>query len=143
MICSRTAALGTSPSSATNSVIASPVSWWPAPTGWPGADGVKPPWRARKERYLAYLAAADEDVLLVSLCDKLHNVRAIAADIEADHDVFARFNADAGREGTLWYYNELVRVFRARMGEESLPVRTLAGAIARISLSDSPKSRPR
>jgi hypothetical protein len=109
--------------------------------GVPGADGMKPPWRARKERYLAHLETAGEDVLLVAACDKLHNARAIAADLDAGHDVFARFNPEAGRDGTLWYYNELVRVFRARMGEDWLPVRTLAGAVARISLSASPKSR--
>lgn len=41
----------------------------------------KPPWRARKERYLAHLAGADRSVLLVSASDKLHNARAIVADL--------------------------------------------------------------
>lgn len=102
------------------------------------ATGKKPPWRARKERYLTHLQTVGEDVLLVSACDKLHNARAIAADLEAKHDVFAWFNPEAARDGTLWYYNELVHVFRARMGEDSLPVRALATAVAQISLSASP-----
>src|SRR6266853_3455026 len=34
----------------------------------------KPPWRERKERYLAHLPSASADALLVSIADKLHNV---------------------------------------------------------------------
>ena len=37
----------------------------------------KPPWRERKERYIAHLADASDSVLLVSAADKLHNARAI------------------------------------------------------------------
>src|SRR5688572_28956686 len=32
----------------------------------------KPPWRARKERYIAHVEHAPRSVLLVSACDKLH-----------------------------------------------------------------------
>ena len=42
----------------------------------------KPPWRDRKAEYLQRLAAdEDVDVLLVSACDKLHNLRSILADL--------------------------------------------------------------
>ena len=40
----------------------------------------KPPWRARKETYVAHLAGAPRDVLMVSAADKRHNLRAIVAD---------------------------------------------------------------
>ena len=42
----------------------------------------KPPWRARKESYLAHLAdeTTPASVLRVSLADKLHNARAILSD---------------------------------------------------------------
>jgi (p)ppGpp synthase/HD superfamily hydrolase len=83
--------------------------------GVPDARGRKEAWRPRKERYLAHLRKVSDDVLLVSACDKLHNVRAIVADLRAGHDVFARFNKDAGRTGTLWYYAELERIFRERL----------------------------
>ena len=53
---------------------------------------------------------------MVPCCDTLHNVRAIAADVMAGHDVFSRFKA--GREGTLWYYRELLGTFAARFGVE-------------------------
>jgi len=67
----------------------------------------KEAWRPRKERYLAHLSAAPAEVKLVSAADKLHNARSI----EADHRrvgeaVFDRFTG--GREGTLWYYREVV-----------------------------------
>ena len=42
----------------------------------------KAPWRERKRKYLEQLAEErDQDVLLVSACDKLHNARAIVADL--------------------------------------------------------------
>ena len=39
----------------------------------------KPPWRARKEDYIAHMAHASPSVRLVSAADKLHNARAILA----------------------------------------------------------------
>lgn len=72
-------------------------------------------WRARKLAYLQHLSDAPEAVLLVSGCDKLHNARAILADLEDNAvgaAVFERFNA--GREGTLRYYQSLSETFMAR-----------------------------
>ena len=43
----------------------------------------KPPFRQRKERYLAHLPEASPSVRLVSAADKLHNARAILADYRA------------------------------------------------------------
>lgn len=78
----------------------------------------KPPWRARKQAYLAHLAKAPTDVLLVSACDKVHNARAIVADHAASGpDLWQRFSG--GRDGTLWYYRELAAIFAAR-GPERL-----------------------
>ena len=66
----------------------------------------KPPWRARKEAYIAHLASAGEDALLVSACDKLHNARAICTDLRSlGRAVYDRFTG--GRDGTLWYYRLL------------------------------------
>ena len=74
----------------------------------------KPPWRARKEAYVGHLAEADADVLLVSCADKLHNARAIVADLRTHGpEVFGRFNA--GRDGTLWYYGVVSRVLSERL----------------------------
>lgn len=70
----------------------------------------KPPWRARKERYLAHLASASPSIRLVSCCDKLHNARAIVADLRViGGALFERFTA--GKAGTLWYYRALAEAF--------------------------------
>jgi GTP pyrophosphokinase len=87
--------------------------------GTADASGVKPPWRARKEAFLRHLQHADEGMLLVSACDKLHNARAIGADRRVEGDrVFERFTAS--RADTLWYYNELAKVFAYRLGNTPL-----------------------
>lgn len=73
----------------------------------------KPPWQARKEAYLAHLEAASPDAVLVSLADKVHNARSIAADVATSGaTAFQRFSA--GRDGTLWYYRSLLEVFLRR-----------------------------
>ncbi len=75
----------------------------------------KPPWRARKEAYVAHLAQAGADVLLVSAADKLYNARAITADLRAiGPEVFTRFTA--GAAGTLWYYRTLADTFARVLG---------------------------
>ncbi len=74
----------------------------------------KPPWRARKEAYLAHLEHADGGTLLVSCADKLHNARAIAMDLRTHGPgMLARFNAPPG--GTVWYYRALAEVFGRRL----------------------------
>lgn len=73
----------------------------------------KPPWRARKEAYLAHLRHVPADVLLISAADKVHNARAIVEDHAAvGPALWQRFSG--GREGTLWYYRELAKVFAER-----------------------------
>ena len=81
--------------------------------GVPDATGQKPPWRQRKEQYLAHLELAASDVLLVSGSDKLHNARAILSDLnKVGVSVFDRFTAS--REETLWYYTSLAAIFNLR-----------------------------
>ncbi len=75
----------------------------------------KPPWRERKERHLAALASRDpgDPSLLVSVADKLHNARTIIRDYRRlGEALWTRFGG--GREGTLWYYSELARIFAQR-----------------------------
>lgn len=69
----------------------------------------KPPWRERKEAHIAHLAQADSDVKLVVAADKLHNARATLLDLRVRGDaVWGVFRG--GREGTLWYYRQMLRV---------------------------------
>ena len=70
----------------------------------------KPPWRARKEAYIDSLNRKHADSLLVSLADKTHNARAILDDLVVHGPaLWQRFTG--GRDGSLWYYDELARAF--------------------------------
>lgn len=76
-------------------------------------ESPKPPWRRRKEEYIEHLAKASKSVLLVSAADKVHNARSILFDYrEKGEQIWDRFSS--GRDGQLWYYRELVRVFCKR-----------------------------
>lgn len=81
----------------------------------------KPPWRARKEAYIQHLENAPAATRLVSCADKLHNARAILADLRVvGPALWDRFSG--GREGSLWYYRQLADEFLrggpAALGEE-------------------------
>ena len=72
----------------------------------------KPPWRERKEAYLAHLSELSPSARFVVSCDKLHNVRSLLLDYELlGEDVWERFNG--GREGTLWYYRAIADALAA------------------------------
>ena len=65
--------------------------------------------------YIAHLAEATPSVLLVSSADKLHNARAILADLRVlGPTLWDRFTG--GQAGTLWYYRALVEAYAARGG---------------------------
>ncbi len=73
----------------------------------------KPPWRKRKEDYLARLPAASPEALRVSCADKLHNARSLVADYRrVGERLWERFSAN--RDETLWYYRSLLRVYQER-----------------------------
>ena len=73
-------------------------------------------WQERKETYIAHLLKADEDILRVSLADKVHNARAILRDLrkpDIGEKVWARFSVP--KEKTLWYYRSLADRFCERL----------------------------
>lgn len=75
----------------------------------PGQE--KAPWIERKLAYLEHLAHAGEDARLISLCDKLHNARAIVGDVSHAEDaaaVWDRFNQ--GPPMVVWYYRSVLAV---------------------------------
>jgi (p)ppGpp synthase/HD superfamily hydrolase len=74
----------------------------------------KPPWRERKEAYVAAIARKAPDELRVSLADKLHNARAILLDFRTHGDaLWDRFKAGEGAS-VRWYYRALYAAFAAR-----------------------------
>jgi (p)ppGpp synthase/HD superfamily hydrolase len=71
----------------------------------------KPPWMERKRAYIDHLKDSDSSTRLVSASDKLHNTRAILAELRRHgRKVFERFSGK--QEGTLWYYRTLMTAFR-------------------------------
>ena len=89
----------------------------------------KPPWRQRKEAYLDKLPHKERDVLLVSCADKIDNARSILKDYRlVGESLWGRFRG--GKEGTLWYYSELVKAFTA---VETFPIgEELARVVAQV-----------
>jgi (p)ppGpp synthase/HD superfamily hydrolase len=75
----------------------------------------KPDWRERKDAYLQHLEDADEDVLLVSACDKVHNAGSILADLRTDGDeLWSRFTVTDPHQ-QLWYYTNVTEILMRRL----------------------------
>ncbi len=73
----------------------------------------KLPWATRKKGYLRHLETASDSVLLVSMADKLHNIRSILKDFREIGDaIWGRFNASKGE--TLWFYSSMLEIFQKR-----------------------------
>lgn len=73
----------------------------------------KPPWQERKENYIRSISSASPAEIRVSLADKVYNARAILRDVRQEGDsAWKKFNG--GREGTFWYYEQLIQAFKAR-----------------------------
>ena len=102
--------------------------------GTPNQQGQKAPWLERKTAYLRHLEEASDEVLLVSCSDKLHNARAIVADLINDGpSVFERFSSSP--EQTLWYYRQLATIFNNR---KVPPAKALESAVSQMeALSQS------
>ena len=76
----------------------------------------KPPWRARKEAYIAGVASKDIGAVRVSIADKLHNALMIVSDHRlVGKELWDRFSASAS--DTLWYYDSLIEAFESRREE--------------------------
>lgn len=92
----------------------------------------KPPWRERKEKYIAHIADAPPSVLLVSAADKLENARAILKDFRQIGDrIWRRFKG--GKGGSLWYYRHVVNAYRsARNLQTDARVKPLVDELDRV-----------
>jgi (p)ppGpp synthase/HD superfamily hydrolase len=72
----------------------------------------KEDWRIRKTRYIDHLGLVDQETLLVSLSDKVHNARSILRDLrkpEIGEAIWDRFNNS--KSDSLWYYREVANAF--------------------------------
>ncbi len=91
----------------------------------------KPPWRDRKQKYIAHLAEVGEDTLLVSLADKLDNSRAILRDYRAHGPALWQRFTVKDPDDHLWYYGELLGAYRSR-GAESWMVEELGRVLDQL-----------
>jgi (p)ppGpp synthase/HD superfamily hydrolase len=99
----------------------------------------KPPWRERKEAYIAHLREASRSARLVSAADKLDNARAILADYRVlGEGLWSRFNA--GREDTIWYYRSIVETLERFSDMPPLvgELRKVVEEIERLATSSRP-----
>jgi (p)ppGpp synthase/HD superfamily hydrolase len=72
-------------------------------------------WEERKAGYIKRLVKEHLDVQLISAADKLYNARTILSDYrDIGSRVWDRFKR--GRDQQLWYYKELLRVFKTLPG---------------------------
>jgi (p)ppGpp synthase/HD superfamily hydrolase len=76
----------------------------------------KPPWRERKERYIARLATAPDAALLVDLACKVHNARIIVQELRRQ-GAKAWERTGGGRDGSRWYYRALLETMKGRTDE--------------------------
>jgi (p)ppGpp synthase/HD superfamily hydrolase len=78
-------------------------------------ESPKPSWLARKIDYVSRVEKEESaSAILVSAADKLANASAILSDCRDCGDaLWTRFNADAGKDGTIGYYRGLVNAYQA------------------------------
>jgi (p)ppGpp synthase/HD superfamily hydrolase len=80
-------------------------------------------WLPRKERYIAQMRTASPLALLVSLADKVHNLRLTVADYRTlGEEKLAQFNVPDG-DAVVWYYESLAEVYDTRADALPAPLR--------------------
>jgi (p)ppGpp synthase/HD superfamily hydrolase len=72
----------------------------------------KPPWRPRKEAYLARLRTASPSIRRVVAADKLHNLRSLTREYRRQGENLWKY-FQGGREGTLWYHQTVVEILQS------------------------------
>ncbi len=73
----------------------------------------KPPWKERKDKYLAHLRMSDESILIVSASDKLYNaLDCVRTHAVIGEDLWNLFNVS--RDETKWYYQQIAKILIER-----------------------------
>lgn len=96
-------------------------------------------WIERKEKYIANLRSAADEVLLISAADKWHNLASILADAkqlgEVVFDRFIRqdFERTDKKKMVLWYYKELLAVYRERNVPVVVELKNLLSEIENVT----------
>ncbi|MBI4618393.1 MAG: HD domain-containing protein [Planctomycetes bacterium] len=83
-------------------------------TGPGDRPGAKSPWKERKLRYLDHLASALPESLLVSACDKRHNLADLVRDVRSQGKGYlSRFSASPAEQ--VWYFEGVLKRVRDRV----------------------------
>lgn len=99
-------------------------------------------WIERKEKYIANLRSAADEVLLISAADKWHNLASILADAkqlgEVVFDRFIRqdFERTDKKKMVLWYYKEIISVYRERKVAAAPELDSLLDEIVTVTQAD-------
>lgn len=99
-------------------------------------------WIERKEKYIANLRSAADEVLLISAADKWHNLASILADAkQLGEMVFDRFNRQDfertdKKKMVLWYYKEIISVYRERKVAAAPELDSLLDEIVTVTQAD-------
>jgi (p)ppGpp synthase/HD superfamily hydrolase len=100
----------------------------------------KEPKKVRNKRYLEHLLTVDQDTLLVSLCDKVHNARSILRDLrnpQVGSKVWERFSCS--KEDTLENYRQLADTFcKLRPGQLASELSEIVDVLGTDSELDQP-----
>ncbi len=81
----------------------------------------KATWKTRKQHTIEFITTAGREMKMVSLADKLSNIRDMMRDHLREGDAFwERFNAP--KEEQAWYYNSMLQAFSSGESLEDLPM---------------------
>jgi len=91
----------------------------------------KPPWYARKKLYLSKLKDKSQSSLLVSICDKYHNISSIIDDHErVGKKIWNRFNAKP--KDIYWYYNSLYLNYKKHLNNHKVLLKKYASLVKEL-----------
>jgi (p)ppGpp synthase/HD superfamily hydrolase len=109
------------------------------PADWDGSTP-KPPWRARKEAYIAHIAEVPGNLLRPIVADKIDNVRALLVDYRRIGDrLWDRFKA--GKEDQLWYYRACCQAYE-KSGASPTLVSDLRTLVDQLTIAVEAHPRP-
>ncbi len=73
-------------------------------------------WKERQDAYLNKVRSAGTEVLAISACDKIDNMRSMLQSLRAGHDIFGKLSAPVDRQ--LAKFDRLLEVYRGRVPED-------------------------
>lgn len=76
-------------------------------------------WQGRKEAYLSVLSSAEDNALLISAADKIHNIRSMrGAYLEHGEQLWSFFHAPM--DAQLWFFGAVLELIQQRLGSHPL-----------------------